>query len=113
MLGRFANDDLRNKYGCTTPEECAFVQRWLELLHRKSLDTYAVKMRNTHSILREMLDTLAQVQNGVIHAFNLSALKDEAIDLLNNDLTLDRFNRPLKKKLLHTISFGTKKEYLS
>lgn len=48
----------------------------------------------------------------MIHPFNLNALKDEAIDLLARDLTLSRFNSPLKKRLLHTISSGTKKESL-
>lgn len=38
-----------------------FVQRWMELLHPLTMDTYAAKLLNSHLALKETCDIIEQV----------------------------------------------------
>ena len=88
MIRGFTNDELRRSHGCQNEEQMVFIQRWLELFHDKTLDTYAVKMRNSLSILQEMLATVNLVLEEKAKSRYIHDLKEEAVSILIADEAL-------------------------
>ena len=103
MIRGFTNDELRRSHGCQNEEQMVFIQRWLELFHDKTLDTYAVKMRNSLSILQEMLATINLVLEEKAKARYIHDLKEEAISILVADKALHH-NDPLRFLLLEELN---------
>lgn len=85
-----------------------FIEKSLELLHSRSIDSYRVKLHNPKTILLEIKNCLEDFSIGRIKYFNTiksgeklkKALIDEAVSLLKSDLTYIEFKSFTKEYFL-------------
>jgi hypothetical protein len=99
------NNELQKK-GLTLPGEIFFFQRWAELLHVKTLDTYQSSAMNTHGALNELLDILNDIHAGIVHEANLKDAIAETLKLLKTDDVFKKHAPHIYQRMLHHL--GTK-----
>lgn len=100
-MERNLNDSmLSRKYILETDGQILFIQKWREMLHHKTINTYQVKLRNTHYILEETLMVIEYIKQGIISTSNLKDLLLESKKLVENDICLRKNFLELQKTLM-------------
>lgn len=75
FMEKLLNDSrLRNRYKIENDGQILFVQKWREMFNHKTINTYQVKLRNTHYILEETLKVIESIKRDVISSSNLKDL---------------------------------------
>ncbi len=77
MIRETTNADLQER-GIAGKAQRVFVQRWLELLHALTLDTYAARLLNAHGALSELVTVIQAVLGREIEHSHLSDVWAEA-----------------------------------
>lgn len=81
-----------NQYGFNQPGELFFIQRWLEILHDKTHDSYHIKYLNSHLALKELILVCKDRINGKIKKNSyIEYLIKETRVILNNDIVLKNY----------------------
>ena len=82
-------------------ERCGrlFVQRWMELLHPLTMDTYSAKLLNSHLALQEMQKVIIEILQSQVKYFNLIEVWDETREIVINDPVIEN-----KSPLLFNLS---------
>lgn len=114
VVPRTANDDLRRS-GFESPAQRVFLQRWLELLHYQTIDTYAVKLLNAHSALLELQEVLHDVLRESIHGQHVGDVWEEARVKVQQDIVLLQQQPNLHSAILRALTScpkATKREHL-
>lgn len=94
MVGRFFDDDL-NMRGISKATLRMFIQRWAELFHRWTIDTYRVKFLNAFRSLEEVRNVCDDVLSGLVSDMHLVPAAEEAATLLDKDPVMQVRQRPL------------------
>ncbi|MCY0907973.1 MAG: hypothetical protein OWR62_06275 [Sulfobacillus thermotolerans] len=84
-MNSFLTDSYLTQCGCIHAGHFVFVQRWAELFDPATIDSYSVKLRNSHGILREIKDVILQVNEGQVQSINLDDLVMEGRSLVERD----------------------------
>lgn len=80
-----------------------FTQRWAELFHMRTIDSYSPKVFNLRAIISELCYVLEEVDQGRIHEKHISAEWSEAAWKAKDDITVEKFNPSLKKSLIDVL----------
>lgn len=104
-MNSFLTDNHLTQCGCVHAGHFVFVQRWAELFDPATIDSYSVKVRNSHGILREIKDVILQVNVGQVQSVNLDDLVMEGRSLVETDPCLKSHD----PALLGAILSGLKK----
>lgn len=99
MEGFLSDSILKQRYKLETEGQILFVQKWRELFHHKTINTYQVKLRNTHYILEEILMVIEFIKKGAITSANLKDLLLEAKRIVEKDICLRKNFLELQRTL--------------
>lgn len=94
MITKYLDEDLENQ-GVANPALRLFIQRWAELFHWRTIDSYRVKFLNAFRSLQEVLDVCEALLAGSISAAHLVPTAEEAATLLDKDPVLRARQRAL------------------
>lgn len=94
MVGTFFDDDLKER-GISKAALRMFIQRWAELFHRWTIDTYRVKFLNAFRSLEEVRSVCDEVLSGLVSDMHLVPAAEEAAALLKQDPVVQARQRPL------------------
>lgn len=100
MEGNLNDSILKRRYELQTDGQILFYQKWREMFHHKTMNTYQVKLRNTHYILEETLTVLEYIKQGIISISNLKDLLLECKKLIEKDICLRKNFLELQKTLM-------------
>lgn len=82
------NSFLNERYNISTKGQCLFIQRWIEMFNKKTIDTYKPRLTNTHSILEEYVDVLKKIHTSVLMESHKDHIHNEANKKIQKDLIL-------------------------
>lgn len=92
-----------------------FLQRWLELLDFRTIDTYAAKLLNAHSALLELQEVLNAILRESIHGQHLVDVWNEARAKVQEDIVLREQQTDLHNAISRALTScpkTTKREHL-
>ncbi|TBM99790.1 hypothetical protein EYD45_15355 [Hyunsoonleella flava] len=94
--------EIKSRYN---PCQVLFVERYIELLHRQTIDSYRIRLLGPLGILRELLLVIKELKKGVIFHFNPTVLLviEETRNLIKEDdiLNYPEFSKQQYLKLLN------------
>lgn len=93
------NSSLKSKYDIVNEGEVFFLQKIREMFHHRTINTYQVKLRNTHYILEETLMVIEYIKQGKITSANLKDLLLESKKFVEKDICLRKNFLELQKTL--------------
>lgn len=96
-----ADDQWANSAGIG-PAGQAFVQRWLELFHRLTIDTYRVRHLNLRLAFEELTAVIADVSDIGTDPVNVREVAAEALRLLQEDPLAERL-LPHRERYYHSL----------
>ncbi|MEK3992813.1 hypothetical protein [Robertmurraya sp. FSL R5-0851] len=108
MESKLNNSILISTFNITNDAEMLFIQKWREMFFFKTINTYQVKLRNTHSILEEIKDVLEYIKKDIISPSNIHELIAECRKHLEKDICLRKHHPDLLNSLLRGLK-GIKK----
>lgn len=103
MVSGFSNEQLEQA-GLSSPAQRCFVQRWLELFHPRTMDSYAVKVMNAHGALNELRDVIMATITTQMDPGHLSSVWAEARDKVKEDVALKTRATFLRNAILHLLT---------
>lgn len=87
-MEKHLNDSkLQSLYNYKTEGEYLFIQRWREIFNNRTIDAYRNRIKNTHSILVELLMIIDKTKKGIIQENHIETIKNECLRKLSNDET--------------------------
>ncbi|AQQ55277.1 hypothetical protein [Planococcus lenghuensis] len=105
MKAKLNNSILEEVYNISTPGKCLFVQKWSEMFHHQTINTYTFRLRNTRTMIKEAKDTLVEVKQGVVKASNLHDLILECRKYLEKDICFKQHYPHLHTVLLKELKY--------
>jgi len=104
-MEKHLNDSkLQSLYNYKTEGEYLFIQRWREIFNNRTIDAYRNRIKNTHSILVELLMIIDKTKKGIIQENHIETIKNECLRKLSNDETFKKHNLQFHKTLCKNIS---------
>ena len=91
MKKGFNNNHLQNKNLNSTGQRI-LVQRLVEILDNKTIDTYKDRLNNIHGSLKELVSVCKKVQNGVLKDSHIDPVKLECQIKLGTEVVLRKYN---------------------
>lgn len=108
MESKLNNSILKSTFNIVNEAEMLFIQKWREMFFFKTINTYQVKLRNTHSILEEVKEVLEYIKKDIISPSNIHELIAECRKHLEKDICLRKHYPDLLNSLLRGLK-GIKK----
>lgn len=105
MKAKLNNSVLKEVYNFSTPGEYLFAQKWSEMFHHQTINTYKFRLRNTRTILKEAKETLLEVKQGIVKANNLHDLILECRKHLEKDICFKQHYSHLQTVLLKELKY--------
>ncbi len=83
------------------PEVCIpFYQVWQELVDGRTLDVYQCRVLTSLSALKELDSIIVKTLSGLFNSdANIEACREETLYILNQDIILERHNKPILNRL--------------
>ncbi|HBR35130.1 MAG TPA: hypothetical protein DD734_10880 [Firmicutes bacterium] len=94
------NNDKLKRSGINTQAKRVFVQRWLELIYFQTIDSHSVKLLNSNGVLLELTNVIESTLKNEIGSIHLTAVWEEAREIIASDKILDKYELSLKSSLL-------------
>lgn len=104
-----SNNKILNNYKKVDTDYLFFYQRWQEMLDSRTLDMYQYNILNSCVACHELFDVIEKTLSGLLTARqNIDDVKAEALEIVQNDDILGKYNKPLHNTLLRIL--GSKVE---
>ncbi|MDO3408174.1 hypothetical protein QWJ34_00185 [Saccharibacillus sp. CPCC 101409] len=94
------NDRLENEWGLSSKGQILFCQKWAELFHPNTIDSYRFRTRNLHSLLVELLESVKHFREHSEGFANIKSLIEEGRESAEFDYSLKKHNMPLYGRML-------------
>lgn len=103
MVKEFSSKVLM-RVGVQKPSQRLFLQRWTELFHPQTMDSYAVKVLNARGALAELVSVLQGILQHEIAGWHLEHVWEETREKVLADIALQKFGPQLRKRIVEALT---------
>lgn len=93
-----------SRRGMDSSSKRVFLQRWLELWHHFTIDSYSTKLMNSHGVLSELISVIADVLTHDVAGAHLEHVYDESRMIFQDDPAIADFAPAVQQQLIHLLS---------